>query len=153
MTWYGTFVTTPQATSASATVKVKTEIKNDGTAAASCRVKTIVVDSAGTQVTSFESTQIVAAGATVTFVQTSGAISNPHLWSPSSPYMYKVYTEVYNGTAAVDNFVSPLGIRSIKWTMTNGFVLNGPRLWLQGANVHQDHAGWGDASANTGSLS
>ncbi|MGA2507712.1 MAG: glycoside hydrolase family 2 TIM barrel-domain containing protein [Chitinispirillaceae bacterium] len=151
VTWYGTFVSTPQATSTSGTVKVKTEIKNDGTASASCQVKTIVVDAAGTQVTSFSSTQTVAAGATVTFVQTSGTISNPHLWSPSSPYMYKVYTEVYNGTTAVDNFVSPLGFRTISWTTTNGFVLNGTRLWLQGANVHQDHAGWGDASASTGS--
>ena len=152
VTWYGTFVSTPQVSATSATVKVKTEIKNDGAAAASCQVKTIVVDAAGAQVTSFESTQNVAAGAAVTFVQTSSAISNPHLWSPSSPYMYKVYTEVYNGTAAVDNFESPLGFRTIKWTMTNGFELNGQRLWLQGANVHQDRAGWCDASVNTGSF-
>jgi hypothetical protein len=151
VTWYGTFVSTPQATSSSATVKVKTEIKNDGTAAATCKVISIVVDAAGTQVISFESTQNVAAGATVTFAQTSGPISNPHLWSPSSPYMYKVYTEVYNGTAAVDNFESPLGIRSIKWTMTDGFELNGQRLWLQGANVHQDRAGWCDAGTSYGS--
>ena len=60
--------------------------------------------------------------------------------------MYKVYTEVYNGTSAVDNFVSPLGIRTIKWTTTDGFEINGQRVWLQGANVHQDHAGWGDAT-------
>jgi len=152
VTWYGTFVTTPQATSASGTVKVKTEIKNDGTATASCRVKSIVVDSTGTQVTSFESTQDVAAGATVTFVQTSSSISNPHLWSPSSPYMYKVYTEVYNGTTPVDNFNSPLGFRTIKWTMNDGFELNGQRLWFQGANVHQDRAGWCQASVNTGSF-
>jgi beta-galactosidase len=152
VTWYGTFVSTPQVSAASATVKVKTEIKNDGAAAASCRVKTIVVDAAGTQVTSFESTQNVAAGAAVTFVQTSSAISNPRLWSPSSPYMYRVYTEVYNGTAAADNFESPLGFRTIKWTMTNGFELNGQRLWLQGANVHQDRAGWCAASVNTGSF-
>ena len=33
VTWYGTSVTTPQATAAQATVKVKTEIKNDGAAA------------------------------------------------------------------------------------------------------------------------
>jgi len=151
VTWYGTFVTTPQAASSSGTVKVKTEIKNNGEAASSCRVKSVVVDSAGTQVTSFESTQNVGAGATVTFVQTSDPLANPRLWSPSSPYMYKVYTEVYNGTAAVDNFQSPLGFRTIKWTTTNGFELNGQRLWLQGANVHQDHAGWGDASASTGS--
>jgi beta-galactosidase len=151
VTWYGTFVTTPQVSAVSATVKVKTEIKNDGTTDASCKVKTIVVDSTGTQVTSFESTQNVPAGATVTFVQTSSPISSPHLWSPSSPYMYRVYTEIYNGTVSVDNFESPLGIRSIKWT-TNGFELNGQRLWLHGANVHQDHAGWGDATASTGSF-
>lgn len=152
VTWYGTFVSTPQVSSTSATVKVKTEIKNDGTTTASCRVKSVVVDSAGNQATSFESTQNIAAGATVTFVQTSPSISNPHLWSPSAPYLYKVYTEVFNGAAAVDNFTSPLGIRSIKWTTTNGFELNGQRVWLQGANVHQDHAGWGDATANTGSF-
>jgi hypothetical protein len=150
VTWYGTFVSTPQVSTGSATVKVKTEIKNDGAAAASCQVKAIIVDSSGNEVTSFESTQNIAAGATVTFVQTSPSISNPNLWSPSSPYMYKVYTEVYNGTVAVDNFVSPLGIRSIKWTTTNGFEMNGQQVWLQGANVHQDHAGWGDASASTG---
>ena len=72
VTWFGTFVTTPQVSAASATVKVKTEIKNDGTAAASCRVKTIVVDAAGAQVTSFESMQNVAAGATVTFADATG---------------------------------------------------------------------------------
>jgi beta-galactosidase len=147
--WYGTFVSTPQATASSGTVKVKTEIKNDGTASANCSVKSVVVDAAGTQVTSFTATQAVAAGATVTFVQTSGAIANPHLWSPSSPYMYKVYTEVYNGTTAVDNFESPLGFRTATWNATNGFVLNGQKFWLQGANVHQDHAGWGDAIAKT----
>jgi beta-galactosidase len=153
VTWYGTFVTTPQVSATSATVKVKTEIKNDGTAAANFKVRSIIVDSTGAQVTSFESAvQSIAAGATVTDVQTSGTIANPHLWSPSSPYMYKVYTEVYNGTTAIDNFESPFGFRWFKWTTTDGFELNGQRLWLQGANVHQDHAGWGDATASTGSL-
>jgi beta-galactosidase len=151
VTWCGTFVSTPQATAGSATVKVKTEIKNDGTAAVNCRVRTIVVDASKTQVTLFESALSVAAGATTMFVQTSGAISNPHLWSPSSPYLYKVYTEVLNGATAVDNFVSPLGIRSIRWDKDSGFFLNGQHLWLQGCNVHQDHAGWGDGTTNSGS--
>jgi len=154
VTWYGTFVSTPQVTTtspASATVKMKTEIKNDGTAAASCMVKTIVVDSLGNEVSSFESTQTLNAGATVNFVQTSPAISNVKLWSPSSPYLYTAYTEVYSGSTLVDNFKTPLGIRTIQWTTTDGFELNGKRLWLQGANVHQDRAGWAYASVNTGS--
>ena len=152
VTWYGTFVSAPQVSTTSAAVKVKTEIKNDGAAAAACKVKSIVTDASGDIVTSFESTSGVPAGALDTFVQTSGAISSPHLWSPSSPYLYKVYTEVYNGTALVDNFYSPLGIRTVRWDKDSGFFLNGGHLWLQGTNAHQDHAGWGDATTNSGSF-
>jgi hypothetical protein len=151
VTWYGTFVTTPEVSASSATVKVETEIRNDGNDAADCRVKTIVVDATGAEVTSFESSRNVASGATEIFTQTSSPVANPRLWSPSSPYMYKVLTEVYNGDVQTDNYESPLGFRWIRWTMDNGFELNGERLWLQGANVHQDRAGWCDASANSGS--
>ena len=152
VTWYGTFVSTPQATSTSATVKVKTEIRNDAASAKSCTVISIVVNSSGNEVTRFQSTVSVPAGVLDTFVQTSGAIANPHLWSPQTPYMYHIYTEVYDGATLVDNFSSPLGIRTVRWDKDNGFFLNGQHLWLQGANVHQDHAGWGDATANTGSV-
>ena len=152
VTWYGTFVSTPQVSATSATVKVKTEIKNDGAAAAACKVKSIVVDASGTIVTSFESSRSVSAGTLDTFVQTSGAITSPHLWSPSAPNLYKVYSEVYNGTTLVDNFESPLGIRSVRWDKDSGFFLNGQHLWLQGTNAHQDHAGWGDATTNGGSF-
>jgi len=62
-----------------------------------------------------------------------------------------VYTEVYDGSQLVDNYVSPLGIRSVSWSATAGFSINGQHLWIHGADVHQTHAGWGDATANTGS--
>jgi hypothetical protein len=152
VTWFGTFVSTPQSTSTSALVKVKTEIRNDAASAKNCRVVSIVADSSGNEVTRVESTVSVATGVLDTFVQTSSAIANPHLWSPQTPYMYHVYTEVYDGATLVDNFSSPLGIRTVGWDKDNGFFLNGQHLWLQGANVHQDHAGWGDATANSGSF-
>jgi hypothetical protein len=146
--WYGTSVTTPTTS----TVEVKTDVVNSGTASKSCTVKSIVVDATMATVTTMQSTQTVAAGATVTFDQTSGTISSPHLWSPTSPYLYHVYTEVYDGAQLVDNYVSPLGIRTMSWSATTGFFLNGSHLWIHGANVHQDHAGWGDATENSGSL-
>lgn len=149
VTWYGTFVSTPSVSTSAATVKIKTEIKNDAASAKTCLVRSIIVDSSGNEVTRIESSKNVAAGALDTFVQTSGAFT-PHLWSPATPYMYKVYTEVYDGSAAVDNFQSPLGIRSVRWDKDNGFFLNGQHLWLQGANAHQDHAGWGDATTRSG---
>ena len=33
---------------------------------------------------------------------------------------------------------------------SKGFFLNGKHLYLRGANVHQDHAGWGDAVTEAG---
>ena len=33
----------------------------------------------------------------------------------------------------------------MEWTAHEGFYLNGKHVYLNGANVHQDQAGWGDA--------
>ena len=165
--WCGTFVTTPKATAAEATVRVQTEIRNDSAVAKSCCVKSVVVDAAGKIVASFASTSSVPAGATVAFDQTSPTIANPRLWSPDPtsatpppkpldltrrPDLYTVHSEVYEGGKLVDHYTSPLGIRSIEWNTKQGFVLNGAKCWLKGANVHQDHAGWGDATCNSGSF-
>jgi beta-galactosidase len=65
--------------------------------------------------------------------------------------MYSVYTQVYDDTTLVDDYSSPLGIRTVRWDKNNGFFLSENHLWLQGTNVHQDHAGWGYAITNSGS--
>ena len=150
VTWYGTFVTTPQATASAATVKVKTEVKNENAAASTCKVTTTIVDATNATVTSMESTQSIAAGATYEFAQTSQSIANPHLWSVETPYMYKVLTSVSDGSGVVDNYESPLGIRSIQWTAEQGFFLNGAHVLINGINAHDDRAGWGIAQTNAG---
>ena len=150
VTWYGTFVTTPQVSAAQATVDVKTEVKNENAASVSCKVTTTIVDATDAVVASMESTQSIAAGAVYEFDQTSPAIANPHLWSPETPYMYKVNTTVSDGTGAVDNYESPLGIRSIQWTAEQGFFLNGAHYLINGINAHDDRAGWGIAQTNAG---
>jgi len=150
VTWYGTFVTTPTVSAASATVNVKTEVKNENAAAANCKVTTTIVDASNAVVTSMESTQSIAAGAVYQFDQTSSAIANPHLWSVETPYMYKVLTSVSNGNGAVDNYESPLGIRSVEWTADKGFFMNGNHVLIDGINAHDDRAGWGIAQTNAG---
>ena len=149
--FYGTFVSTKNASSSSATVEVQTEIQNDSASAKSCRVKSTVLDASGAVVTTLDSTKSVAAGALYTFVQDSTEIANPHLWSPTTPYLYSVYTQVYDETTLVDDYTSPLGIRTVKWDKDSGFFVTGTHVWLQGADVHQDHAGWGDGTTNSGS--
>ncbi len=148
--WYGTFVTTPQVSKESATVNVKTEVVNDSGEAKSVTVKTYVVDAKGNTVAQMESTQTIAAGATDVFEQTSEPVANPNLWSPEHPNLYSVKTVVLDGGKPVDDYTSPLGFRWFKFTADQGFFLNGEHLYFKGANVHQDHAGWGDAVADSG---
>jgi hypothetical protein len=113
-------------------------------------VKTCVLDADGKEATEMESTQIVAANSTLVFDQTSKAIANPKLWHPDHPYLYSVKTTVLDGGKAVDDFTSPLGFRRFEFTVDQGFFLNGEHYYFRGANVHQDHAGWGDAVADSG---
>ncbi len=148
--WYGTSVTTPQVSKESATVNVKTEVVNDSEAAKSVTLKTSVVDMKGKTVAQMESTQTIATGATNIFDQTSAPIANPKLWSPAQPNLYSVKTVVLEGRKAVDDYTSPLGFRWFKFTTNHGFLLNGEHYYFKGANVHQDHAGWGDAVVDSG---
>ncbi len=148
--WYGTFVTTPQVSKESGTVNVKTEVVNDSTTAKSVTLKTSVLDAKGKTVTQMESTQSIAAGATNIFDQNSETIRNPKIWSPQQPNLYSVKTIVLDGRKAVDDYISPLGFRWFKFAADQGFFFNGEHYYFKGANVHQDHAGWGDAVADSG---
>ncbi len=148
--WYGTFVTTPQVSRESGMVNVKTEVINESGAAKSVTLKTSVLDTKGKTVAQMESTEAIAAGATNVFDQTSAPIPNPKLWSPQQPNLYSVKTVVLDGRKPVDDYISPLGFRWFKFTADQGFFLNGEHYYFKGANVHQDHAGWGDAVADSG---
>jgi hypothetical protein len=148
--WYGTFVTTPQVSKESGTVNVKTEIVNDSGKSKSAAVKTEVLDADGKLVAEMQSTQTVAANSTSIFDQTSATIANPKLWHPNHPYLYSVKTMVLDDGKAVDDFTSPLGFRWFQFTADQGFFLNGEHYYFKGVDAHQDHAGWGDAVADSG---
>jgi beta-galactosidase len=148
--WYGTFATSPEVSKESGTVNVKTEVVNSSSEVKSASVKTSIFDADGKQVAEMQSAQSVPAGATVVFDQTSSPIAKPMLWHPDHPYLYSVKTTVLDGGKPVDDFTSTMGFRWFKWTADQGFFLNGEHYYFKGANVHQDHAGWGDAVTDAG---
>ena len=134
------YVSTPAATASSATVNVNTTVQNDKNQAQTCTVSYIIFDSSGAQKATQSSQQSVPAGGTAKFAMSS-AIASPTLWSPSHPYLYKVYTTVSAGGKVVDDFWERFGARTLTWSATNGFLLNGQRIQVRGANLHQDY-GW-----------
>ncbi len=148
--WNGTFVTTPMLSSEKATVNVKTEIVNNSKDDQLIVLKTLIVNKAGKQVAESTSEKMIEAGQKIFCEQTSNEILHPELWSPNSPNLYKVLTYIYHNDILVDNYESTLGFRWVEWTADKGFFLNGEHLYLEGINVHQDHAGWGDAVTQAG---
>lgn len=150
ITWYGTFAQTPDLSASGSRVRMQAEVKNDSGAPQNVRVAHNIYDADNGLVKSFESeSYTIGAGETYNFDNTSDSITNPHLWCPDDPYMYKVKTDVYVDGAAVDQYETPLGFRWMEWTADQGFFLNGEHFWIDGTNAHQDHAGWANAVTTT----
>ena len=152
--WCGTFVTTPKATAEAGLVQVVTDVVNSSASPKSATVRQQILDPDGKTVAEFSSTQSIAAGAKASFDMSSPELKAPKLWHPDHPFMYTLKTTVLEKALVsdeatpprvADEYTTPFGIRSIKWTADQGFFLNGEHLYIRGANVHQDQAGWGDA--------
>ena len=124
-------------------MEIKTEVQNSRSAAVNATLKTDIVDNIGKVVATVSSQQRSPQVTTMTFDQTTPAITSPSLWPPDHPTMYQALSSLSDGAGDVDNFTTPFGFRWFSWTGEQGFSLNGSHFWLQGANVHQDHAGWG----------
>ncbi len=146
--WYGTFVTTPEVSSSAATVHIETEVQNSGARPLSVKVETEILGPDGHSVAAISSESTIAAGATATVTQNSPALPHPQLWSPRHPSLYEAVSRIWVGKKLEDIYRTPFGMRSIEWTAEHGFFLNGEHTYFHGADVHQDHAGWGDAVTN-----
>ncbi|PAW92043.1 beta-galactosidase [Mucilaginibacter sp. MD40] len=148
--WYGSFITTPLVNKKTASVKVQTDVANTEKRAVSIEVQTVVLSPSGKTVGSASYKGELNAGTSQNVEQNIPNISNPRLWHPDHPYLYTLITKIYRSGKQVDETQQHFGIRSIRWTADSGFFLNGKHFYIRGINVHQDHAGWGDAVTNTG---
>lgn len=151
--WYGTFVTTPDLAKNqgnSSTVRIETDLCNRSEKDVSIRLKTEITDASGHIISQVESKETIPAGQNRLILQTTPSIAKPALWHPKHPHLYKVASTLYEGKKAIDHDETVLGFRWFEWTADKGFFLNGAHYYFKGANVHQDHAGWGDAVTESG---
>jgi len=144
----GVFVTTPQVSSTSATVNLVVTVQNDATADQSVTVASSVRDASGAEVGKGSSAATsVTAGKTADVTHTA-TVSNPKLWSPSSPTLYTVVTTVSAGGSVVDTYTASFGIRTFAFDANKGFTLNGQNVKLNGTCNHHDLGALGAAVNN-----
>ncbi len=146
--WYGTSVTTPEVTRDEAAVAIATEVRNEFASSVECTLVSIV-EYQDKEVFRTSSVRILDPESTFIFNQ-SERIVNPELWHPDTPNLYLLKSFVYLNDELCDSYTTAFGIRWFEFTSDRGFFLNGEHYKINGANVHQDHAGWSDAVTHTG---
>jgi len=78
-------------------------------------------------------------------------VANPKLWSLEQPNLYVAVTTLTRGGVVVDQVENNFGIRTIEFTATAGFLLNGQRVPVNGVCDHHDLGALG-AAINTSAL-
>jgi len=141
---WGTFVRS-EVSGGAATVRVTTDVRNDGDDERSCRVLSAIVDGEGKVVGTVRSAFAPVKPWNRLEFEQQIAVPKPALWSPDTPDLYRLLSTVESGGAVVDRYETPFGIRTLRFDANAGFFLNGQHVEIKGTCNHQDHAGVGSA--------
>lgn len=146
---WGVRVTTPYASDGAATVAIETLIK----CADSCEaveVRSTVVHPDGgivaEAVTPVEQGRGEGACRQIINLGANPGDRPPALWSPETPQLYELHSELLAHGICLDEATTAFGIRSISFDVERGFSLNGSSLKLKGGCVHHDNGPLGAAS-------
>jgi beta-galactosidase len=142
---WGVFVTTPKVSDGSAMVSIQTKVANESAKSTGVTVETTLYDGAGHEAGTKESTLTIDPGKEIEAAQTI-TVSNPALWSPASPTLYRAISQIRRDGKVVDRVMTPFGIRSLSWSAEKGLLLNGKPVKLTGGSVHHDNGPLGAAA-------
>lgn len=153
---WGTYITTPKISANSATVQLVVEVANESDKVANVKMQTEIFEAGKGNTlkkkiatTPFKNINIKE-GSSLKANETI-IISNPKLWSIEKPNRYFAVTGILNNGKIIDTYYSTFGIRILKFTAHDGFLLNGKRVQIQGTCNHQDLGALG-AAINTSAL-
>lgn len=133
-------------------ITVDATITNASGARRTIKVVTTVIDSNGVPLTSVTS-PLTLSGNRDTTARQAVDIKSPEPWSPKSPVLYTVATEVFDGAdgTLLDSDMTRTGFRTFEFDAKNGFSLNGERMKLNGVCLHHDAGALG-AVANRAAI-
>ncbi len=134
---WGTFITTPEVSGQSATVAIRTKVRNSTEQSQAVKVKTEVLDEEGNKIVGSESGDVTPKNS-VSEVSQEVAVKKPHLWSLENPRLYKAITTIECNGIECDNYETTFGIRTFVFDVDKGFFLNGKHVKINGVCDHHD---------------
>lgn len=148
---WGTFITTPEINKDAASVSIKVSVDNRSAAQASIKISSEIYEldskdqKSSRSVASTDSANLTISPDSAAAASLSGTVRKPRLWDVKDPARYVAVTTLTQGDRVIDRYETPFGIRSIKFTADNGFLLNGRRVPLNGVCDHHDLGALGSA--------
>lgn len=133
---WGTFVNTPKVDEKLASVNLEVAIRNGQSSSNKVKVISSILDANGKTISS--ATSNLNVNDSLTIVNQSFQIKKPHLWSPNQPYLYQVKTQIFVGKTQIDEYFTPLGIRTFHFDAAKGFFFNARAMKILGVCMHHD---------------
>ena len=132
----GIFVRYPNVTDSQASVAIETHIANTENTQNTVQVRqslwqgdTLITQADQTLTIAPRQEQSAAVNLTV---------NDPALWSPASPNLYQLTTEIFDGDTLLDREQTAIGIREFR-VEAGALYINGKQTFLRGVNRHQEY--------------
>lgn len=133
----GIFIRTKNVTEVSALIDIKTNLVNSNKEKKNVELIHTLFDNSDNEVWSQRSNSHINANSNKD-IEVQTVIPKPNMWSPKTPYLYRLVTEIYSKGQLVDKEENSIGIRDINISV-NGLYLNGKKVFLRGVNRHQEY--------------
>jgi beta-galactosidase len=143
---WSTFVVTPRVSAEEADVEVATAIENATAADAPVDVTVALAGPDGREVARAGPERLsIRARGRLDLTRTL-RVARPALWDVEHPSLYRVTVTVTDPSGAIDDVsATRIGIRTLAFSATRGFELNGRRVKLRGVCLHHDLGALGAA--------
>lgn len=125
-------------------VETEAAIRNENNAAKTFTLRTTINDNDETKASQDVTMTLGPGGEKTVCLQLP--VSNPKLWSPDAPNLYRLTCSIMTPDGTGDTVTEAFGIRTIEYSADKGFLLNGRQIKLNGGCVHHDNGCLGAAS-------
>lgn len=151
---WGTFVTTPKVSAKEASINLALTLENNSKKNQNVAVQTQIFEldnqagAKGKVIASFPKQNIQLNAEAKELINSEIKIANPKLWGVfplQKQNLYIARTAVYANGNKLDEYDTTFGIRQIEYNPTEGLLVNGTKIKIQGVNQHHDLGALGAA--------
>ncbi len=134
----GLLVQIPSANAERATVRVHVHLRNAGERERNCQIQFRLERLGAEETVARASRSVLMAANSEREVVVELDVLRPALWSPQSPALHVLRTEVVEDERVVDSESTRVGIRRFELSAA-GLRINGEKQFLRGTNRHQEY--------------